>query len=404
MAPPEITLTVYPDDCDAYGHLNQAAFLSLFERARWEILARGPGMDYWTRQRIWPVARKSTVEYHAPAYPGDVLSFSTVLVHLGRTSFSLRQTARRLRDDRLVATAELVFVCVDHEGRPTPVPASFAQAMAERVASGTLRRFAINGVNLAVEVRGNGPAILFIHGYPLDHTIWEAQLAALDGWTRIAPDLRGMGLSDAPDLGYSMATYADDLLALLTALGVDRAVLCGLSMGGYVAFEVCRRAPERVRGLVLMDTRAEPDSPEARKGRETAMAQAREGGAEAVADAMLPKLLARATTTANPAVVSRVREIIERTPVAGILGALSALKDRPDSFPLLPSLGDIPVLVVVGEDDQITPRERAQAMADAIPGSRLVVVPGAGHLTPMEQPETTTRILAEFLETVSARR
>jgi YbgC/YbaW family acyl-CoA thioester hydrolase len=399
----EIDLTVYPDECDAFGHLNQAAFLSLFERARWELLARGPGMDYWTRQSVWPVARKSTIEYHAPAFPGDVLRFSTVLVHLGRTSFTLRQTARRLRDDLLLATVELVFVCVDSQGRPTPVPESFSQVMADRPASGTLRRLAVNGVNLAVDVRGSGPAILFIHGYPLDHTIWDAQLAALEGWVRIAPDLRGMGQSDAPDLGYSMATYAADLLALLTTLGVDRAVLCGLSMGGYIAFEMLRRAPERVRALVLMDTRAEADSPEARKGRDAAMARAREGGAGAIADAMLPKLLARSTAAANPGLVRRVREIMERTPVAGILGALTALKERPDSFPLLPTLGNIPVLVLVGDDDQITPRDRAQAMADAIPGARLVVVPGAGHLTPMEQPETTNRVLTEFLEAVTAR-
>ncbi len=157
-----------------------------------------------------------------------------------------------------------------------------------------------------------------------------------------------------------------------------------------------RRAPERVRGLILMDTRAEADTPEGRKARDAAMAQAREGGARAIADAMLPKLLARNTAAASPALVRRVRETMERTPVAGILGALSALKERPDSFPLLPTL-NIPVLVLVGEDDQITPRERAQAMADAIPGARLVVIPGAGHLPPMEQPETTTRVLSEFL-------
>jgi 3-oxoadipate enol-lactonase len=397
VAQPEIDLTVYPDECDAFGHLNQANFLALFERARWEVLARGPGMDYWTRQGMWPVVRKATVEYHAQTFPGDVIRFSTVMVHLGRTSFTLRQTARRLRDDALLATAELLFVCVDGEGRSTPVPESFTQIMADRPGTGSLRRIAVNGVNLAVEVRGQGPAVLFIHGYPLDHTIWEAQLAELEGWTRIAPDLRGMGQSDAPDLGYSMATYADDLLAMLTTLGLERAVLCGLSMGGYVAFEILRRAPERVLGLVLMDTQAEPDTADGRKGRDAAMAQAREGGAEAVAEAMLPRMLSRAAPAQNPALVRRVRELMSRTPVAGMLGALAALKERPDSFPLLQSLTGIPTLVVVGDEDQLTPPERAQAMVEAIEGARLAEVPGAGHLTPMEQPETTNRVLGEFL-------
>ncbi len=403
MASPEIDLTVYPDECDAYGHLNQAAFVALFERARWEVIARGPGMDYFQRQGTWPVVRKSIVEYHAQAFPGDVLRFSQVLVHLGRTSFTLRQTARRVRDDGLIATAELVFVCVDQQGSPVPVPESLPQVISDRQLAGNLRRIAVNGVNLAVDVRGQGPALLFIHGYPLDHTLWDHQLAHLEGWMRIAPDLRGMGQSDAPDLGYSMATYADDLLALLSALGVERVVLCGLSMGGYIAFEMLRRARERVRGLVLMDTQAEADTTEGRKSRDLAAAYARDGGAEAIADLMLPRVLAQTTAKENPALAEQVRKQMAATPVAGILGALGALKDRPDSVSLLPTLEGIPVLVVVGEDDQITPLASAQTMADAIPGARMWVAPGAGHLPPLERPEATTATLAEFLAGVSRR-
>ena len=400
MAPPEIDLTVYPDECDAYGHLNQASFAALFERARWEMLARGPGMDFFTRQGVWPAVRKSIVEYHAPAYPGDVLRFTQVLVHLGRTSFTLRQTARRLRDDALMATAELVFVCVDTHGVPVPVPEALPQVMADRPLPGNLRRIAVNGVNLAVDVRGQGPAILFIHGFPLDHTIWDHQLAHLDGWMCIAPDLRGMGQSDAPDLGYSMATYADDLLALLNSLGVERAVLCGLSMGGYVAFEMIRRARTRVRGLILVDTRAEADSAEARKARDASSALAREGGAVAIAEAMLPRMLASAAAVENPGLVDRVRRMMEATPVAGMLGAIATLRDRTDSAALLPTLTDLPSLVVVGEEDQLTPPALSQAMADLLPNSRLIVVPGAGHLTPMEQPDTTTDAVAEFLAAI----
>jgi len=400
VAAAEVDLTVYPDECDAAGHLNQAAYLAYFERARWELLARGPGMDFFTRQGLWPVVRKSTVEYHAPAFPGDILRFSQVLLHLGRTSFTLRQTARRLRDDALIATGEMVFVTVDPQGHPVPVPDDIPQVMADRPRSGDLRRIAVNGVNLAVDVRGKGPAILFIHGYPLDHTIWEHPLGQLEGWMRIAPDLRGMGQSDAPDLGYSMATYAEDLLALLNTLGVDQVVLCGLSMGGYIAFEMLRRARERVRGLVLVDTRAEADSAEGRRGRETAMVQAREGGAQAIADAMLPKLFAPDAPVEHR---DQVRRVMEATPVAGILGALGALRDRPDSMPLLASLGNLPTLIVVGEHDLLTPQDRASAMADALSGSRLAVVPGSGHLTPVEQPLAMTTLLTDFLKTLGPR-
>lgn len=397
MAPPEVDLTVYPDECDAYGHLNQASFIALFERARWETLARGPGMDFFTRQGTWPAVRKSLVDYHAPAFPGDVLRFSQVLVHLGRTSFTLRQTARRLRDDALVATAELVFVCVDQQGQPVPVPEALPRVMSDRPLAGNLRRIAVNGVNLVVDVRGQGPAILFVHGFPLDHTIWGHQLAHLDGWMRIAPDLRGMGQSDAPDLGYSMATYAEDLLALLNSLGVDRVVLCGLSMGGYVIFEMLRRARARVRGVILMDTRAEADSADVRRARDASSAQAREGGSVAIAAAMLPRMLAEAAALEQPALVERVRGMMEATPVAGLLGAISALRDRPDSTPLLPTLADLPALILVGQDDRLTPPALSQAMVDRLSSARMIVVPGAGHLTPMEQPEVATAAVAEFL-------
>jgi len=404
VAPSEIDLTVYPDECDAYGHLNQASLLALFERARWEMLARGPGMDFFARHGAWPAVRKSLVEYHAQAFPGDVLRFTQVLVHVGRTSFTMRQTARRLRDDLLVGTAELVFVCVGQQGSPVPVPESLAQVLADRTLPGDLRRIAVNGVNLAVDVRGEGPAILFIHGYPLDHSLWEHQLTHLEGWTRIAPDLRGMGQSDAPDLGYSMTTYAEDLLALITTLGLDRVVVCGVSLGGYVAFEMIRSARERVRGLVLINTRAEADSAEARKARDAASAQAREGGADSIAATMLPKLLAKSSAAEKPALVERVRSMMESTPVAGILGALGAMRDRPDSSGLLPELAGVPTLVIGGEEDPLIPRERVRAMAEAIPGARLVFVAGAGHLVPLESPEATTGLLTEFLGSVLAGR
>jgi pimeloyl-ACP methyl ester carboxylesterase len=357
-------------------------------------------MDFFSRGNVWPAVRKTMIEYHAPAFPGDVLRFQQTLLHLGRTSFTLRQIARRVQGDTLLATAELLFVCVDREGRPVPVPSGFDRFMLERPATGSMRRITVNGVTLAVEVRGEGPSILFIHGYPLDHSIWEHQVRHLTGWTRIAPDLRGMGQSDAPDLGYSMATYAEDLLALLDALGVGDVVLCGLSMGGYIAFEILRRARDRIRGLILVATRAEADTVEGRKGRDASAAQAREGGATAIAEAMLPRVLARANAAQMPALVDRVRVLMSGTPVAGILGALAAMRDRPDSTALLPRLAGLATLVVVGDDDQIIPLDTARAMADAIPGARLAVVSEAGHFVSLEQPDETTALLRAFLHRI----
>jgi 3-oxoadipate enol-lactonase len=400
MPTPEIDLSVYPDECDAFGHLNQASFLSLFERARWEMLARGPGMNVFDRAGVWPAVRKTTIDYHAGAFPGDVLRFHQALTHHGRTSFTMRQTARRVRDDVLIATAEFVFVCIDRGGRPVPVPEDVVTFMGGSAPAGDVRRVVVNGVSLALDAVGSGPAVLFIHGYPLDRSLWRHQVEHLHGYRRIAPDLRGMGVSDAPDLGYSISTYADDLEALLDALGVDEVVLCGLSMGGYIAFECARRWRRRIRGLVLMDTRAEPDTVDGRKGRDAAAAAARDRGIVAVAEAMLPKLFAGETAASVGPAWKRVEAMIMATPVPGIVGALSAMRDRPDSSELLPSLGGLPVLVVTGEDDRIIPATQARSLAEAIPGARLRVIAGAGHLPPVERPDETTDVLREFLEEI----
>ena len=397
MSLPEIDLPVYPDECDAFGHLNQASFLSLFERARWEMLMRGPGWDVFTRSGAWPAVRKTVIDYHAAAFPGDVLRFQQALTHVGRTSFTMRQTARRAGDGTLLASAEFVFVCIDRDGKPAPVPVEVGEFFQARPAAEPADRLVVNSVQLAVEHRGSGPAVLFIHAFPLDRTIWEHQMDTLTGYRRIAPDLRGMGQSDAPDLGYSMATYAEDLVALLDVLGESQVVICGISLGGYIAFEFVRRWRERVRGLILMDTRAEADSAEGRKARDGLIGRVREQGAIAAAEAMLPRFF---TPQVSPEIIERVRTSILRTPVPGIVGALSAMRERPDSTPLLETLTGIPTLVLVGAEDAITPPPLAQAMAAAIPGARLMEIPGAGHLPCIEQPVPTTRAILKFLQTV----
>ncbi len=394
----DVDLRVYPDQCDAFDHLNQAASLALFERARWEMLARGPGMDLFARAGTWPVVRKTTIEYHAPALAGDVLRFSQTLLHHGRTSFTMRQTARRLGDDLLIAAAEFVLVCVDRSGRPVPVPEELGRFMETAgAASGQPQRLTVNGVSLAVELAGEGPALLYIHGFPLDRTIWRHQLAGIPHWRGLAPDLRGLGQSAAPDLGYSMGTYAADLAALLDTLGIEQVVLCGLSMGGYVAFEFLRRYRERVRGVVLISTRAEADTPESRRTRDASAALVRERGAAALAEQMLPGMLAPASLQTRPEIAADLRRLMGAAPVPGIVGALAAMRDRPDSRPLLPSLEALPALVLAAEEDQIIGLESARAMAEAIPQASLRIIPGAGHVCTLEQPGAVNGALLDFL-------
>ncbi len=395
---PTVDLTVYPFECDAFGHLNEASFLALFERARWDALAKGPGMDLFKRNQVWPAVRKATVEYRAGAFPGDVLSIETVLTDRGTTSFTMQHVAKRVLDGALIAEATLVFVCIDRAGRPTPIPDEVARALGGP--RGTARdplRVLAGGADLAVEVRGEGAPILFIHGFPFDRTVWRHQLAGLSRWKRIAPDLRGAGASSVPADGYSVARYADDIVQVLDTLELERAAVCGLSLGGYILFELLRRHPERVRAAVFCNTKAAADSAEARRGRDEMAALAQREGAAAVAERLLPQLLAPATFAAQPDVVAHVREMITRTPVPGLVGALRALRDRPDSTATLGTIG-VPVLVVAGEDDKIAPVGGMRAMAQAIPRAHFAVIPAAGHLAPLEQPLATSRTVADFLD------
>jgi 3-oxoadipate enol-lactonase len=262
-------------------------------------------------------------------------------------------------------------------------------------------RVSVQGAELLVQVRGDGsPAVLFIHGFPFDHTLWRHQSAALSRWTRIVPDLRGAGKSSVPSGEYSVARYATDCIEILDNLAVDQAVICGLSMGGYIAFELARRHAQRIRALILCNTKATADSPDARQDRDTMAGLAQKAGARAVADRLLPKLLARATLEAERQVGDEVRQMMVRQPVAGIVGALQALRDRPDSTPLLAAI-QVPVLVIAGDDDQIAPAAGMEEMARAIPNARFALIPRAGHVAPLEQPLAVSAAVADFLATLS---
>jgi 3-oxoadipate enol-lactonase len=392
-------MRVYPDDCDARGHLNQATLLSMLERARWESMAKGPGIDVFSRNDAWPVVRKSTVEYYAEALPGQVLQFDTALTHLGRTSFSLHQTARREEDRTMVAEGDLVFVCVNSDGRPTPVPEEIRRYFGTRpsVRTGTFQHILVGGIATAVDVLGDGPPILLVHGFPLDRTVWRHLAAQLTGWRRIAPDLRGMGLSDAPEGDYSIADYADDMTALLDVLDVERAVVCGLSMGGYVALEMAHRHPERVRALILMATRAEADSEDGKAARDEMIRQLEGESAEVIVDPLLPKLLAPATRSTAPQVVEHLRTMITAGPVSGLIGAVRAMRNREDLSGQLQGI-EVPTLVVAGREDRLIPGTQTRALAQAVPGAQYTEIPAAGHLVPLEQPVATGRVVTEFLQ------
>ncbi|HZI21270.1 MAG TPA: alpha/beta fold hydrolase [Gemmatimonadales bacterium] len=392
-----IELTVYPYECDAFGHLNQAALLTLLERARWEALARGPGIDLFDRNGVWPAVRKAVIEYKAAALPRDVLRVETTAVARGTTSMTLRHVVHRTSDDTLIAEAEMVFVCIDRLGRPTPVPDEIARFLGPRPASGHAPvAVPVGDTELTVDVRGEGVPVLFVHGFPFDRSMWRHQLATLTGARRIAPDFRGVG-STAPGAdGYSLARYADDLAAVLDAFGIRAAVVCGLSLGGYVVFELLRRHGERVRALVLADTKAGADSPAGKRGRDELVALAEREGVDAVVERLLPRLLAPATLATQPDVVAQVREMARRWSVPALAGALRAMRDRPDSTATLRGVR-IPTLVVTGQDDQLAPPEAARAMAELVPGAQCHVIPGAGHLAPLEQPLAMGRLLGEFV-------
>jgi len=399
---PSVELRVYPADCDARGSLTEEAFVAMLNRTRWEAFARGPGIDVFSRCAVWPVARRTTVEYHAVAGPGTVLQFDTALTHLGRSSFSLHQTARRESDKIMVAEAEVVLECVGDDGEPAGVPPEIRQFFGSRpsVRAAAFQHQVVRGIATAVDVQGDGPPVLFIHGFPLDRTMWRHMTAPLTGRQRIAPDLRGLGMSDAPEGGYFVEEYADDMAALLEMLEIEQAVVCGLSMGGYIALEMVRRHRHRLRGLILVSTRANADGAEAIAGRDEMIQLVQRQGCGALVDRMLPKLLAPETLWTMPDVVERVRTMIAGSSPAGVIGALAAMGERSDSTPLLREI-DFPTLVVAGREDQFVPTDYSRSMADQIPDAHFTVIAGAGHLAPMEQPIATSRVIGEFLESLS---
>jgi pimeloyl-ACP methyl ester carboxylesterase len=247
---------------------------------------------------------------------------------------------------------------------------------------------------------GSGWPVVLLHAFPFSADMWRPELERVpEGWHFIAPDLRGFGPESAPASRATNPTLdglASDVVDMLDALEIDRAVIGGLSMGGYVTFALFRRVPQRFTGMILADTRPQPDTPEGREGRRKMIDLAYARGAAAVADAMLPKLLGATTKGKRPALEPLVREMIEGQRVEGIVAALQAMMARPDSTPDLERIA-VPALVIVGSEDELTPTSDAELMQNHIPRSRLVVLPEAGHLSSLEAPDGFTLAVADFL-------
>jgi 3-oxoadipate enol-lactonase len=240
--------------------------------------------------------------------------------------------------------------------------------------------------------------LLLLHAFPLNARMWEAQLAfATQGWHIIAPQMRGVDGGEADPPTDSLDDYVADVIDLLDALRIEEAVVCGLSMGGYLAFALLRRAPNYVRALVLADTRSEADTAQGLEARDRMLALVTSKGPAAVAEEMIPKLLGPSTRAARPDVVERVRALTIANSAASIAGAIRALKSRPDSTPILPSIR-IPTLIIVGEEDAVTPPRSAEDMHRRISTSELVRIPASGHLSSIEQPEAFNATVARFLE------
>jgi pimeloyl-ACP methyl ester carboxylesterase len=262
----------------------------------------------------------------------------------------------------------------------------------------------INGSNLHYVDSGNGDSmpVLFLHGFPFSHEMWKEQIEAVSKKYRaIAYDIKGHGLSDIGDGQYTIEGHVDDLFAFLDYLGIPRAVIIGLSMGGYITLRALERNQDRFLAAVLCDTRSETDAPEGKLRRFAGMVEVKKSGSEQFADTFLKTVFAHESFASKPEAVEFIRRTISRTPPLSIAGTLLALAARTDTSGVLPDL-TIPVLILVGALDQVTPPSQSQAMHQRIKGSELQIVPGAAHMSNLENPEFFNRALLAFLDRVTA--
>jgi len=257
----------------------------------------------------------------------------------------------------------------------------------------------VNQADIAYDDHGIGQPVIFLHAFPLNRSMWSELIIALLNEQRfrlVALDWRGFGESEISTDRSTMELLADDVAGLMDALGMQQAVLCGLSMGGYAAFAFLRKYPERVRGLILADTRPGADNEEGKANREKMAQIAEEQGSGAIVDLQIPKLLSDYTRQHHPDVEARARQMINAATSAGIAAASRGMAMRADSTDLLARIS-CPTLVLVGEEDGLIPPTVARDYATRIPEAQFVAIPQAGHLSNLEQPAAFLRIVREFL-------
>lgn len=252
---------------------------------------------------------------------------------------------------------------------------------------------------LAYDDDGPGPVVVLLHGFPLSRAMWKGQESEVGSVYRvIAPDLRGHGETAAPDGVYTIDGMADDVMETLDALQIrEPVVLGGLSLGGYVALSAALRYPDRFRALILMDTRAGADAPEAARGRLASADQVDATGKnDDVVEGMLARLFSPFTRQNRAHLIDFAHKLMVKTSARAVAGALRGMAARPDRTHDLARI-TMPTLVLVGADDVITPPEEARVLAEALPRARLEVIPDAGHLAPLENPAACNRAILEFL-------
>ncbi len=259
----------------------------------------------------------------------------------------------------------------------------------------------ITGCRIAYDDAGSGPPVVLIHAFPLCREMWAPQRLALAKTYRVlTPDVFGFGDSDLPADGWTMDGQADAFAAWLTGIGVTRPVVFGgLSMGGYIALAFARRHPHLVKGLILADTRADADSAETKANRDKTIEFVNQNSAAAQIDKMLPAMLGRFTRDDRPEVVAEVRRMGSAQTVPGVVAAVKAIRDRPDSTASLAAF-QFPVLVIVGSDDAITPPALAAAMVEELPDATEEVLDSAGHLSNLESPEAFTAAVTRWLAAI----
>ncbi|QDU95619.1 alpha/beta fold hydrolase [Lignipirellula cremea] len=261
-----------------------------------------------------------------------------------------------------------------------------------------MKKVALADTALHLHDEGTGPVLLLVHGFPLDHSMWREQIAAFRHSHRVlAPDLRGFGQNEAAEGTVTMEQFADDLAGLLDALGItEKITFCGLSMGGYIAWQFWQRHSERLERLILCDTRAAADGDAMRDQRAKTADRARKHGMEAMARVMAQNLFAKANVENRPALVEEIRAVIAGSAPSSVAAALHGMAAREEMTSRLPGISK-PTLVLCGEHDEITPAAEMKKFAQQMPHAEYRQIPDAGHLSPLENPNAVNAAMQAFL-------